>query len=37
VGALDALPGDQGVDAVLERRAHLGEHDPLPQQIALVA
>jgi hypothetical protein len=37
VGALDALPGDQGVDAVLERRAHLGEHDPLTQQVALVA
>jgi DNA-binding response OmpR family regulator len=34
VRALDVLPGDQGVDTVLERRAHVGEHDPLPQQIA---
>jgi hypothetical protein len=30
VGALDALPGDQGVDAVLERRPHL----PLPPRLA---
>jgi hypothetical protein len=37
VGGLDALAGEQGVDAVLQRRAHPGQRDPVAEQVAQVA
>ena len=30
---LDSLTGEQGVDAVLERRAYPGQHDPVAEQV----
>jgi hypothetical protein len=36
VGGLDALAGEQGMHAVLERRAHPRQHDPVAEQITQV-